>query len=308
MLKLDHSYLCSYLIAILAALPIFLITKIVVANTLITECGSSIENVTPSTLASKVGGSGCKTLVLTPGTYPRLSISNRTSGILTLRCSSPGECIVGTGSVVSNVNGLIIDGIQIRGGAEGLRVKGGSKNVLVQRSKFIEQTSAGLTLGIGTQNDNIQIYDNEFRNAKLGCQYNSSNCTGYLSDGSPVAEMDYGLRVYDTKSVDIKGNLFGTMFNHAISLKYSVVSASITNNTFDGCGRTCIELGQDSPACGEAVGTGNVFKGKRLHDVYFRNLNRAVITDNTFIAAKTAFKTGTGPAGRVIIKEPNTFQ
>ena len=67
-------------------------------------------------------------------------------------------------------------------------------------------------------NDNIQIRDNEFRNAKRGCDpNNSSNCSGYLSDGSPVAEMDYGIRVYDTKTVEISGNRFGTLFDDAIS-------------------------------------------------------------------------------------------
>ena len=38
----------------------------------------------------------------------------------------------------------------------------------------------------------------------------------------------------------------------------------MTNNTFNSCGRTCIELGQDSPACGEALVDSNTFKGSRL--------------------------------------------
>ena len=60
--------------------------------------------------------------------------------------------------------------------------------------------------------------------------------------------MDYGIRVYDTKTVEIKRNRFGTLFNHAISLKYAVASALIADNAFNACGRTCVELGQDSPS------------------------------------------------------------
>ena len=55
-----------------------------------------------------------------------------------------------------------------------------------------------MTVIPGATSDNIQIYNNEFRNSKRGCQYtNTSNCSGYLSDGTPVAYMDYGLRVHD---------------------------------------------------------------------------------------------------------------
>src|SRR3954452_829625 len=198
--------------AIYAGLSSILSCKAEAADGLINECGP-VVNVGPSTLTAATGGSGCKTLVLASGTYAKLSISNRTSGVLTLRCAVQGKCVVGTGSVISNVNGLIIDGIQISGGSMGLRIKGGSRNVLVRRSTFIEQTSADITVGIGTQNDNIQIHDNEFRNAKRGCDpNNTSNCSGRLSDGSPVAEMDYAIRVYDTKTISITGNRRAVQF------------------------------------------------------------------------------------------------
>ena len=111
-------------------------------------------------------------------------------------------------------------------------------------------------------------------------------------------------RIYDARVFEIKRNRFGTMFNHAISLKYSVISALIADNTFGSCGRTCIELGQESPACGEATVTGNTFRGSRLVDVYIRNIKKAVVTGNTFIAAKTAIKIGSGPSGRVIVRHP----
>ena len=294
--------------AIFAGLASILSCKAEAAGGAVTECGS-VVSVGPSTLAGATGGSGCKTLLLAAGTYKKLSISNRTNGVLTLRCATVGKCIVGTESVIANVNGLIIDGIQIKGGNMGLRIRGGSKNVLVRRSTFIEQTAAGITVGIGTVNDNIQIRDNEFRNAKLGCDPNNkSNCSGRLSDGSPVAEMDYGIRVYDTKNVEITGNRFGAMFNHAISLKYAVSRALISGNSFNSCGRTCIELGQDSPSCSEATVTGNTFQGARLLDVYFKNIKKAVVTGNTFIAGKTIFKTGSGPSGRSLVTAPNTIR
>ncbi|MFL5279609.1 MAG: hypothetical protein ACJ8AW_01065, partial [Rhodopila sp.] len=257
--------------AIYAGLSSILSCKAEAADGSINECGP-VVNVGPSTLTAATGGSGCKTLVLASGTYAKLSISNRTSGVLTLRCAVQGKCVVGTGSVISNVNGLIIDGIQISGGSMGLRIKGGSRNVLVRNSTFVEQTAAGVTVGIGTQNDNIQIQNNEFRNAKLGCQYtNTGNCSGRMPDGSPIAEMDYAVRVYDTDTVEITGNRFGTTFNHAISLKYSVVSALIADNTFASCGRTCVELGQDSPSSDTAVVSGNTFQGARYVDVYVKN-------------------------------------
>jgi hypothetical protein len=67
-------------------------------------------------------------------------------------------------------------------------------------------------------------------------------------------------------------------------------------------------LGQDSPSCGEATVTGNTFQGTRLVDVYFKNIRKAVVTGNTFIAAKVIFKIGSGPSGRVIISAPNTIR
>ena len=167
--------------------------------------------------------------------------------MLAIRCKEPATCVLGTNSVVTNVDGFILDGVQIRGGSNGLTIKA-SKNVLVQRSKFIEQVGSGITLYPGTTNENIQIYNNEFRNAVLGCDPNNHENCFYLSDGSPIAEMDYGLRIYSVASMDIKGNQFGTVFNHAISLKANVLFAYMTGNTFNACGRTCIELAKTLPA------------------------------------------------------------
>lgn len=273
----------------------------------ITECASGVP-VNSATLASAIKPTGCQTLVLASGLYPKLNIASHSGGVLALRCKEPVTCILGTNSVVANVDGFILDGVQIRGGAMGLAVKA-SKNVLVRRSKFIEQTSAGLSINPGTTNSNIQIYNNEFRNAQLACNYLNPDQCYYLADGSPISEMDYGLRVYSTATVDINGNQFGTVFNHAISLKTAVAFASITNNTFNACGRTCIELGQETPASGEALVDGNTFKGARLLDLNINNISKATVTNNIFYTPISKIKIQPKtPETRVIVTSPNTFQ
>jgi hypothetical protein len=273
----------------------------------ITECASGVS-VNPATLAPAIKTTGCQTLVLASGLYPKLNIASHSGGVLALRCKEPVTCVLGTNSVVANVDGFILDGVQIRGGGNGLTIKA-SKNVLVRRSKFIEQTSTGLLVNPGTTNNNIQIYSNEFRNAQLACNLTNPDQCYYLADGSPVSEMDYGVRIYSTATVDIKGNQFGTVFNHAISLKTAVAFASITGNTFNACGRTCIELGQETPASGEALVDGNTFKGARLLDLNINNIGKATVTNNIFYTAVSKIKiTPKSPETRVIVTSPNTFQ
>lgn len=278
------------------------------AASAITSCEAT-ESVTPSTFASavKASGYGCKTLIMEAGSYPKLYITSHSGGVLTLRCQSPGTCRFPGDNRAQGVDGLIIDGIQVTGGSNGLYIHG--RNILVQNSTFIEQTSSGVTvIPSATRSDNIQIYNNEFRNAKRGCEYtNPSNCSGQLPDGSPVAEMDYGLRVHDTNYIEVKGNTFGTMFNHAISIKWSVVSSLIQGNTFPGCGRVCIDLGQQTPASIESTITGNTFGSERVSGVTVRYIIRAVITGNTF--AKSSGKAISLKAvslSRVIVQSPNT--
>ena len=98
--------------------------------------------------------------------------------------------------------------------------------------------------------------------------------------------MDYGLRVHTTNSIDVKGNKFGTMFNHAISIKYSVVNSLIEGNTFTACGRNCIDLGQETPASNEATVSGNTFGANRTYGVAIRYMRRSVITGNSFASNK----------------------
>src|SRR3954453_5519867 len=225
-----------------------------------------------------------------------------------LRCREPGTCVLGTASVVANVDGFILDGVQIRGGVIGLTIKA-SKNVLIKRSKFIEQTNSGILMNPGTTNQNIFIYGNEFRNALLGCNQTLMDNCYYLSDGSPIAEMDYGVRIYSTAAIDVAGNQFGTVLNHAISLKTNVVSATITGNIFNACGRTCIELGQETPASGEALVDNNILKGARLLDLSINNIGKAIVTNNIFFTtvSKIRIQPKT-PETRIIVTTPNTFQ
>jgi hypothetical protein len=273
----------------------------------VSECAPGVR-VNKLTLASAIASTGCQTLVLDSGTYPKINIASHSLGVLALRCREPGSCVLGTASVVANVDGFILDGVQIRGGVIGLTIKA-SKNVLIKRSKFIEQTNSGILMNPGTTNQNIFIYGNEFRNALLGCNQTLMDNCYYLSDGSPIAEMDYGVRIYSTAAIDVAGNQFGTVFNHAISLKTNVVSATITGNTFNACGRTCIELGQETPASGEALVDNNIFKGARLLDLNINNIGKATVTNNIFFTtiSKIRIQPKT-PETRIIVTTPNTFQ
>lgn len=247
----------------------------------INSCGT-MKSVTPSTLKAALAGNGCKTLVMSAGSYSAFSISSHSGGVLTLRCVSKGACKFASNNRAQNVDGLIIDGIQVSGGSNGIYIRG--KNIKVQNSTFIEQSSSGVTVLPGARSDNVQIYNNEFRNSRRGCQYNTSNCSGNLTDGTPVAYMDYGLRVHDTNYVEIKNNKFSTLFNHGISIKYNVTTSLIDGNTFSACGRNCIDLGQATPASNTATVSSNYFGPSRTHAVAIRYMRRSLIINNSFVS------------------------
>lgn len=245
----------------------------------INSCGTT-KNVTPSTLKAALAGNGCKTLVMAAGSYPSFNITSHSGGVLTMRCASKGACKFAPNNRATGVDGLIVDGIQVSGGSNGLYIRG--KNIKVQNSTFSAQDSAGLTVIPGSRSDNIQVYNNVFSSTKTGCQYNTSNCSGQLSDGTPVAYMDYGLRVHDTNNIEIKGNKFSTMFNHGISIKYNVTTSLIEGNTFSGCGRNCIDVGQETPASNLTTISSNAFSGNWTYAVAIRYMRRTVITGNSF--------------------------
>ena len=296
----------------------------------IRACGAPRE-VTPATLASALGDDGCVSLVLAPGDYGPIEVRGRSGGVLALRCAEPGACAIGSGSSISDSDGVIIDGARFQGGNIALSIAG-SSNVLVRRSSFIEQTATGVLVMPRPVSDNIQITENEFRNGSRGCQRNNrDNCSGALKDGTPVANMDYGVRVYAASTIEISKNSFSSLFNHAISLKHSTGLATIVENRFDGCGRICIQLGQEpntvpsgDRSVVSAVVARNTLQGDALQGVLVQNIEKAEITDNVIRISGRAIQVpdeygkcskGTGgcpllgsgfPAERTVIRRDNT--
>ena len=89
-------------------------------------------------------------------------------------------------------------------------------------------------------------------------------CTAALSlTRTPIAQMDYGVRVYSANEVVIKDNRFGTLFNHVISLKSLVTLATITGNTFtdNRTGLYYFVAGACGSTAVPATITGNSFDG-----------------------------------------------
>jgi hypothetical protein len=223
-----------------------------------------------------------QTDVLQTGHYAPLHISGKND--VTYKCSVAGACTMSGGTMIRNSSNIVIDGFKVVGAANGITIRG-SDNVTIKNSRFIEQEGAGVTIRPqdGT-NHNIEILNNSFENDRTGCQYTrKSNCTGYMPDGSPVAYMDYGLQVWSTDGILVQGNQFGSLFNHAISLKYGVNDATIVDNRFNGCGRNCIEVGQqyEGPVTTGTDIHGNTFKGKANVAIYLKNQRDTHIGDNT---------------------------
>ena len=98
----------------------------------ISSCGTT-QNVTPSTLPGALKVSGCKTLVMAAGNYSTFNITSHSGGVLTMRCASAGACRFQPNNRATGVDGLIIDGIQVTGGSNGLYIRG--KNILVQNRR-----------------------------------------------------------------------------------------------------------------------------------------------------------------------------
>ena len=108
----------------------------------INSCGST-QNVSHRPCRCSEGH-GCKTLVMAAGNYSTFNITSHSGGVLTMRCASKGACRFKPNNRATGVDGLIIDGIQVTGGSNGLYIRG--RNILVQRSTFIEQSSSGVTV------------------------------------------------------------------------------------------------------------------------------------------------------------------
>lgn len=163
----------------------------------------------------------------------------------------------------------------------------------VRCSTFKEQTGSGILL-TGSSSNQVRFQNNTLYNGKTGCQYGNNNCSGQLSNGTPVASMDYGIRIHQANNVEMVGNRFTGpggkgLFNHSISLKESVNYALIQGNIFDACGRNCIEPGQQDSnthdgdiSCGTATITGNIFNNVKSTRLLVKNIHRVVYSGNTF--------------------------
>src|SRR3954454_17227714 len=84
-------------------------------------------------------------------------------------------------------------------------------------------------------------------------------------------------------------------------------SSIIEDNNFIGCGRGCIDFGQESPASTEGTITGNTFGPYRKAGVNVRWMKKSVITGNVFTKSQGAdIKVISVPLSRMIIQNPNT--
>ena len=210
-----------------------------------------------------------QTIMVQPGQSQALNISGE-SGV-TYRCASPGACTLGSGTRITNSSGVTLDGFKFQGGQIAVTITG-SSGINVRNSTFNEQNGTGIL--VNGSNRDITLSGNTFTNTKTGCQYGTNNCTGHLANGSPVASMDYGVRVHGGSNIIIDNNTFAGLFNHSISLKEGTTSAEILNNLFDDCGRTCIELGQNltDPTVHYALVRGNTLQGKALRAINVGNI------------------------------------
>lgn len=235
-----------------------------------------------------------ESIVLQPGNYNAIRINGQ-SGV-TYTCARAGECNIGAGSSIKNSNGVTLDGLSFRGGSQGLTISG-SDNVTVSRSIFTQQSSAGVSVQPGAPSHNVRIIDNQFRNTATGCNYlDPGNCSGRLGNGGIVSYMDYGARLYACDGCEIRGNTFSSVFNHAISLKHSGRDISILDNLFNGCGRTCMELGQEwgGATVQGVVVRGNTLQGAFLNSIRAWNVNGVDMGGNSIGGSGTPVDWGSG--------------
>ncbi len=262
--------------------------------------------------------------IMAPGNYRGLTLQGKSFGGATLKCSEPGACVFGN-TTMNEVSNLTLDGIKVVGGGVDIRR---SQNITIRCSTFAEQTNTGVLLSPGGGNSNIQIDNNVFHNHKVGCNLNNKSFCETVVGGTEVANMDYGIRVYNATSVFIRNNIFGSLANHWISLKWGAKYTLIDNNKFNSCGRNCIELGQEPNtvktgyrSVGEAMLSNNTLSGKANMGILIQNIEKATLKNNninisgTMVAIPPNYKKckestggcptlGTGyPANRQIIRQ-----
>ena len=257
------------------------------------KAATTPATVNPGNFKTAVAGlGGGRTIVLAPGSYPSLGVlSGKNYGGSTIQCAQPGQCRF-PASKIRNVSGLTIDGIFMQGVHIGLQLEN-TRDMTVRCSSMKEMASSGIV--VVNSSGTLKLQNNTLYNSKLGCSFNGE-CYR-KKDGSVLPEMDYGLRIHIAENVEIQGNRFTGdggrgMFNHAVSLKEKVGSAFITGNTFDACGRICIETGQEPTttagdlSCGQATVNGNTFNNVIRPDanvvMLVKNIHRVTYNGNTF--------------------------
>ncbi|MFO1241676.1 MAG: right-handed parallel beta-helix repeat-containing protein [Rickettsiales bacterium] len=250
------------------------------------ECTSATANTSSIASAITMAKTG-KAAVLPPGSYGRMALSGSFGGG-TIKCAQPGKCNLGN-SDVNGASNLTLEGFTVRGGGVGITVTS-SRNVAIRCSNFIEQTSSGILINQGgSGSDQIKIHLNNFMANSSGCHVHEAGVCGTLSNGTPIASMDYGIRIYDAGVVDIQKNTFGTLFNHSISAKANVAYTYVSGNTFNKCGRNCIEPGQEpnttrypNRTSGEMVIVNNTFNDviKTATVLLVKNVRKVTFTGN----------------------------
>lgn len=245
-----------------------------------TEQGTSLQSAMVMAKAGKVG-------LLAPGSYPRLNLTGSFGGG-TLKCAQAGKCNVAPDSTIAATD-LTLEGITTRGGGQGITIKS-SRNITIRCSNFIEHTNTGVLIDqSGSGSDNIKIHLNHFINDKTGCHVHDSGVCGTIANGTPIANMDYGIRIYNAGTIDIQKNTFGTLFNHSISTKANVAYTYVSGNTFNKCGRNCIEPGQEpnttqypNRTSGEMVIVNNTFNDviKTATVLLVKNVRKVTFTGN----------------------------
>lgn len=238
----------------------------------------------PAAISAARGG---KTAILPVGNYPALNISGSFGGG-TIRCAQAGKCNAAPNGMIK-ASDLTVEGFTIKGGNKGVTLNS-ARNVTVRCSNFIETENSGVLLDQGGAGcDQIKIHLNNFVAVKTGCHITQKGLCGTLSNGTPIASMDYGIRMYDTGTVDIQKNTFGTLFNHSISTKSNVRYAYVAGNTFNQCGRNCIEPGQEpnttrypNRTSDEIVITGNTFNNviRTATVILVKNVRKVTFTNN----------------------------
>ena len=257
--------------------------------------GGLTANVTPATFKSALASFGPgEALILAPGTYPGFGLANKAFAGAVIQCAEPGTCRVGN-SFLAGVSGLALDGLSIKGGNIGISINQ-THDITVRCSTLQEQQGTGILVAGDT--GQLRIQNNTLANDRLGCNTLKPSECGHKADGSVLPYMDYGLRLHRIHDVEIVGNRFASVsgpgiFNHAISLKERVQSAVIADNSFNACGRACIEAGQEASttatgdiSCGLAQITGNSFNDVRDPEanvvLLVKNIHRVVYQDNGF--------------------------